>query len=270
MMIDYHNHTKLCKPAEGEVYQYIEKAIELGISEIAFTDHIPLPNSFDIAHRMHQNEMNVYLELINKARQTYSEIKILFGIEVDYYEGFENYIDKFLMGYDFDMAIMSVHFVKGWPAGNWVFNYDFPDKSLAEIYKEYLYAVIKGIETGLFDVVGHIDLVKKPGLSLIDLAPDIVQDVLVKIKKAKMVLEINTSGYRRKVAEPYPGLDWIDSISKMKIPICTGSDSHSPSQVGLGFDEIYNFIYNKGIKDIAYFDKRKISFKPLAKLIEIY
>ena len=163
-MIDYHNHTKLCKHADGEIDQYVEHAISIGISEIAFTDHMPLPDNFDIEHRMSEKEMDIYIEWINQVKLKYPEIKILFGIEVDYYEGFEKYTEQFLNNYDFDLVIMSVHFLKKWPEGNWVFNYDFPQKTFDDIYKEYLQTIIKGIKTGLFDVVGHLDLVKTPGI----------------------------------------------------------------------------------------------------------
>ena len=161
-MIDYHNHTRLCKHAEGELNQYVERAILLGITEIAFTDHMPLPNEFDIAHRMSEKEMDIYSEWVIKAKSRYPEIKILFGIEADFYEGFEEYTEKYLNQYDFDLVIMSIHFMKNWPKGNWVFNYDFPNRSFEDIYIEYLQTIIKGLKTGLYDVVGHLDIVKTP------------------------------------------------------------------------------------------------------------
>ena len=73
-MIDNHLHTKLCRHAEGEVYEYVEKAISIGLKQIAFTDHIPLPNNFDLAHRMQQNEMDIYVKWIEQARNMYPEI----------------------------------------------------------------------------------------------------------------------------------------------------------------------------------------------------
>ena len=32
-MIDYHLHTKLCKHAKGEVFEYVESAIDKGLTE---------------------------------------------------------------------------------------------------------------------------------------------------------------------------------------------------------------------------------------------
>ncbi|MCD4692171.1 MAG: PHP domain-containing protein, partial [Calditrichales bacterium] len=57
MTADYHIHTKLCKHARGEMEEYVEQALRIGLKEIAFTDHIPLPDNFDIAHRMAYHEL---------------------------------------------------------------------------------------------------------------------------------------------------------------------------------------------------------------------
>jgi len=75
-MIDNHIHTKLCKHAEGEVFEYVEKALILGIKEIAFTDHIPLPDNFDLAHRMQFSEIDTYTRWVRRAKEKYPEIKI--------------------------------------------------------------------------------------------------------------------------------------------------------------------------------------------------
>ena len=127
-MIDNHIHTKLCKHAEGDVFEYVEKAIANGIKEIAFTDHIPLPENFDPAHRMQIKEIDIYSHWVMRAKEKYPEIKIRYGIEADYYEGYERFTEKFLTRYDFDIVIMSVHFIRHWPDGNWVFDYKLPDK----------------------------------------------------------------------------------------------------------------------------------------------
>ena len=256
-MIDNHIHTRLCKHAEGDVFDYVEKAIDLGITEIAFTDLIPLPNNFDLAHRMRFDEIDTYSDWVMKAKEKYPEITIRYGIEADFYEGFENFTEKFLSQYDFDIVIMSVHFIRHWPEGNWVFDYHFPNKSKEEIYKDYLSIMKRGIETGLFDVLGHSDMIKSPGDSLIQLIPNDVNELLQVVKKSGMAIEINTSGYRKNVLEPYPGLDWIPLISDNSIPLTIGSDAHHPNQVGLQFKPVYKRVKEAGIKKLIVYDKRR-------------
>jgi histidinol-phosphatase (PHP family) len=255
-MIDNHIHTKLCKHAEGDVFDYVESAINQGINEIAFTDHIPLPNDFDLAHRMHLDEFETYARWVLKAKEKYPEIKIRYGIEADFYEGFERFTEKFLDQYDFDIVIMSVHFIRHWPEGNWVFDYHFPEKSKEEIYKDYLSTVIRGVQTGLFDILGHADMIKSSGDSLINIVPDEVDILFEAIKKADMSIEINTSGYRKKVDEPYPGLDWLPLIKNKPISVTIGSDAHHPKQVGLKFKSVYQKFRDVGINKLVFYDKR--------------
>jgi histidinol-phosphatase (PHP family) len=255
-MIDNHIHTKLCKHAEGEVFEYVEKAIARGIKEISFTDHIPLPDKFDLAHRMQFNEIDTYAHWIMRAKGKYPEIKIRYGIEADFYEGYERFTENFLNQHDFDIVIMSVHFIRHWPEGNWVFDYNFPDKSKEEIYRDYLSTLKKGIDTGLFDIIGHLDMIKSPEDSLLDILPGDVNELLGVIIKSGMAIEINTSGYRKKVGEPYPGLDWLPMIKEKSIPLTIGSDAHHPDQVGLKFEHVYRRIKEEGISTLVVYDKR--------------
>jgi histidinol-phosphatase (PHP family) len=245
------------------VFEYVEKAILKGLTEIAFTDHIPLPDNFDLAHRMALNDMELYAKWVNEAKKRYPEIEIRYGIEADYYEGFENYTEEFISKYDFDIVIMSVHFLRHWPDGNWVFDYDFPEKSKAEIYTDYLSTLKDGIQTGLFDVLGHADMVKSTGDSLVILVPDKVDEVLDALVSTDMSIEFNTSGYRKNMAAPYPGLDWISRIKERSLSITIGSDAHHPDQVGLEFDSVYHQIKEQGIKKIAVYEKRRKKLRDL-------
>lgn len=250
-------HTKLCKHAEGDLFEYVEKAILKGLSEIAFTDHIPLPGNFDLAHRMQLTDMEKYARWIQQAREIYPEITIRYGIEADYYEGLEKYTESFISRYDFDLVIMSVHFIHHWPEGNWVFEYDFPEKSKKEIYKDYLSTLKRGIETGLFDVLGHVDIIKSSNDSLLEIVPNDVEVLLETLKISDMSLEINTSGYRKKVGEPYPGFDWLTLIKEKSVSLSTGSDAHHPDQVGLKFEDLYQRLQKEGFNKLVTYDKRE-------------
>jgi histidinol-phosphatase (PHP family) len=267
-MIDYHLHTKLCKHASGTVSEFIEQAIKLGITEIAFTDHIPMPDLFDPEHRMTFEEMEVYQIWIETARRTYPEITIRFGIEADYYKGYESFIQSFLQKFDFDLVIMSVHFIRHWPKGNWVFDYDFAEKPIELIYSDYIKVLSQGVHTGLFDVVGHVDMIKKPGHSLLKIIPEHISEFLDAIQRSGMVVEINSSGYRKETQESYPGYDWLSELARREIPICTGSDAHKPEQVGLQFESMYRHLKNEKQIRFARFDHRKLILQPFIEMLE--
>ncbi len=40
-MIDYHIHTNRCGHADGEASDYVRAAINCGLDEIGFNDHLP-------------------------------------------------------------------------------------------------------------------------------------------------------------------------------------------------------------------------------------
>ncbi len=240
MKTDYHIHTSLCKHASGSMETYVEKAIEKGFDEIAFTDHIPLPDRIDIAHRMDEKELEGYVKAVERLQARYPEINILLGIEADFYEGFELYLQNVLQRFPFQIVILSVHFVKGWPDGNWVFRYHFPDRPLRAVYADYLQAVLKGVKSGLFNVVGHLDLVKRPEQPLLKENRTEIEEILKLAKAQQMVVEINTSGLRKEIGEPFPHSSIWPLLAKHNIPVVLGSDAHAPEQIGFMFSEIEN------------------------------
>jgi histidinol-phosphatase (PHP family) len=170
---------------------------------------------------------------------------------------YESYTEKILKRYDFDLVIMSVHFLQHWPEGNWVFNYAFKDTPLDAVYSDYIRTVSEGIKTGLFDILGHIDLIKKPGDSLLEKIPDEITYLLAAVKAAEMTIEINTSGYRKEVGEPYPGFDWLPLLKKKGIAITTGSDAHAAEQVGLNFGTVYKELKRLDFHSLSTFAKRQ-------------
>ena len=82
-------------------------------------------------------------------------------------------------------------------------------------------------KTGLFDIVGHLDLIKvfkflpKKDIRLI------AKETLHEIKKANLVLEINSAGIRKPIAETYPSIQLLEMAYEMGIDITFGSDAHS-------------------------------------------
>lgn len=239
---DYHIHTRLCRHASGLMEEYVQAALNLGLKDIAFTDHIPLPDNFDSAHRMALNELEHYVASVEKLKKKYPQMTIRLGIEADFYDGFEGFLEKTIASYPFEVVILSVHFVKGWPANNWAFSYYFPDRTYQEIYSDYLQAVLRGIETGLFNVVGHLDLIKSPHEPLLKHNYPEVTAILDKVKQHNMSVELNTSGLRKEIGQMFPHTDFLPLLAEKGIPFNLGSDAHAPHQVGYNFGELLNML----------------------------
>src|SRR5574339_97853 len=89
---DYHMHTPLCRHAVGEPTELAAQAVKLGLQEIGFSDHNPMPqNDFD-EWRMRAADIKAYVEKVEKARIDHPNLTIKLALEVDYLPGYEHWI----------------------------------------------------------------------------------------------------------------------------------------------------------------------------------
>mgnify|MGYP001564007281 CR=1 FL=1 len=259
MPADYHMHTVLCKHAEGAIEAYVEAARQKSLPEICFTDHAPAPDDYDAGNRMTVDEFPAYRDAVAGVRDS-TGATVLFGIEADYYEGpgCLEFLRPWLSAQPFDLVIGSVHCLRGWGV-------DDPDKraiwdsvDVTKTWQEYFALIGELADTKLFDVVAHLDLPKKFGYRPRDKAvKEMVQPTLDRIAAAGMGIEINTSGLRRPVKEIYPSPLILELAHDREIPICFGSDSHRPQEVGFAFDQALRLAKEAGYADSLRFRGRR-------------
>ena len=251
MVIDLHNHTPLCKHATGSPKEYIQKAIEKKINIYGFSDHAPM--NFDTKYRMSFEEMDLYEKEVNFLKNEFKEIKILLGYEVD----FTPYVDKRVLKRKVDYFIGSVHFLDNWGFDNPEFIKNWENRDIDDVYKEYFLLIEKMANSNLFDIVGHIDLIKifnyKPKKSI----KDIAKNAIKAIKKSNMVVELNTAGFRKPVKELYPSDEILEMILEEKIDITFSSDAHNINQVGFMLKETIQKAKNMGFSEAVYFENRQ-------------
>lgn len=256
MIVDLHNHTPLCNHAEGTIEQYIEAAIAAGTKVFGFSDHAPM--DFDPTYRMSFEDMSKYEADILAAKEKYkNKLQVLLGYEVDY---LENHMDERVLNAKVDYLIGSVHFIDGWGFDNPEFIGRYENEDIDEIWEKYFFAIEKMAQTKLFDIVGHLDLIKvfkfMPSRNITEIA----HKALRAIKEADMTLELNVAGYRKPIAEPYPSKALLQEAFKLDIPITFASDAHKPEQVNLYENEIIAFAKEIGYVECAYFQNRERKF----------
>ena len=256
MIVDLHNHTKLCNHAEGEIEQYIKKAIQNKTKYFGSSDHAPM--DFDLKYRMSFEQMKSYENDILNAKEKYKDkIDILLGYEVDYLEG---HMDERVLHVEVDYLIGSIHFLDDWGFDNPEFIGKYENQDIDLIWQNYFDAVENMAKSKYFDIVGHLDLIKvfkyMPNKSIVEIA----KSALKAIKEADMTLELNVAGYRKPVKEAYPSLELLKEAFKLDIPITFGSDAHKPEQVGLFNDEIIKLAKSVGYTQCVYYRSRKKNF----------
>ena len=155
-MVDYHMHSLLSDG--GNTYEeMITKAISMGLNEIGFSDHVCIkPVDWAISMIDLPVMTRQILELKNRFED---KITIRYGIEMDYFPGEEDKIRKVINSLPLDYVIGSVHFIGDW-------NFD-TDQSLYgkwpndDVYRMYYEIIQQMAKSGLFDTVGHLDIIKK-------------------------------------------------------------------------------------------------------------
>ena len=149
----FHVHTWRCGHAgEEQDYEYVEKAIALGVKRIVFTDHCPFPGDF-FFYRMKMEQLSDYVASIKQLKEKYGmQIEILCGLEIEYLPSFLDYYKELKASGDYDLFLLGQHLYEA-EDGRW----SFKIKDLKDEYVGLFHAMIEGAKTGLFDVIAHPD-----------------------------------------------------------------------------------------------------------------
>lgn len=266
-MIDYHLHTKRCHHAAGEMVEYVEEARRKGLVEIGFADHFPLDLlGYEPKNpvTMEGDELEEYLAEIDSLNSRGEALPIRRGIEVDYLPGREGETRRLLQAYPFDYVLGSIHFL-----GDWDFTHPAQVKGFAEgcvpsIYDEYFALVRRLAASRLFDIIGHIDVVKKFGYdSHEEHMEAIIRETVIAVKESGICLEVNTAGWRVPAAEQYPSRAFLQACFREDIPLTLGSDAHCPSQVGEGIFKAVELLKDVGYRRVARFHRRRRYYQNL-------
>jgi histidinol-phosphatase (PHP family) len=219
---------------------------------VGFSDHVCLkPASWAIS----PVDLPVMTEQILKLRDKYSsEIKVRYGAEVDYFPGKEEEINELIKNLPLDYVIGSVHFI-----GDWNFDTDlslygkWPNDELYHMYYELIQLAAK---SGLYDIIGHLDIIKKFRVYPESDQTRLIDDTLNVIKKKDLVVELNTGGLDRPCAEMNPSPAIAERCYHHGIPMTISSDAHQANQVARHFETAENLMKRIGFEEIATFENR--------------
>ncbi|MEH7442490.1 histidinol-phosphatase HisJ [Bacillus sp. JJ1122] len=257
-MRDGHVHTSFCPHGTKDtIEEYIEKALQLGYTEITFAEHAPLPEGFidptplkDSA--MKRNDLEDYFKIIEKAKQQYSgRIKINTGLEVDFIEGYEKQTAAFLNEYGRHLndAVLSVHFLKNMDGEYDCLDYS-PETfsamvdyygSVENVHRRYYQTVLNSIQADLGPYkpnrIGHITLANKFSVRFPaeNNFSEEINKILKTVSEHGYELDYNGAGTAKPLCrEPYPP-DWvIKQAITLGIPLVYGSDAHQAKELGQG------------------------------------
>ncbi len=254
MRIDLHNHTHFCNHATGTMREYVLKAIELGIDIFGFSEHAPM--DFDQHYRLPMKKIQSYENEVKILQQEFkNDIDIVLGYEVDFMQHIK--MEEKILNANIDYLIGSVHFLDGWGFDNPEFIGTYENSDIDKIWEDYFNCIEAMAKSNLFDIVGHLDLIKIFKFMPKKEIKIMAQNAIKAIKKSNMVIEINPAGLRKPINEPYPSKLLLEMCYEHEIPITFGCDAHSVEQVGFGYEQAVTLAKNVGYHKCVFFKNRE-------------
>ena len=247
MLVDLHVHAM----AHGE-YEHTYENLRLFMKAAAAADIQVLGFA---EHDWFVERFNP--QVIYETALDHPEIKILMGMELDHRIGGYNDAAEKTSRYPFDYVIGSVHEIGTWMFDHPNYTETFCEWNIDELYAEYFSLVEDMALSGLYDVVGHLDLIKVFGHRPVGDIRNFAEEALLLIKKKDMVVEVNTSGKYKPAGEAYPSTQLLVRCLSLGVPITLGSDAHRPAHVGRTLKDSVVELKEIGFREVVYFNQRR-------------
>jgi histidinol-phosphatase (PHP family) len=274
MLTDYHVHLRPDDPGataerhftaeNAERYRLV--ASERGIDELGVAEHV---HRFAQALEVWQHpfwrqyahdDLDAYCDWVR------DETDLRLGIEADFLIGREDRMANLLDGRPWDYVVGSVHFLRdeavdheGWDV--WQGSSD-PDR----VWRRYFETLGEAARSGLFDILGHPDLVKVWGRERPRPDGDLrrfYEIAMDGIAASGIAVEVSTAGLRKPVAEIYPARPFLEMCLEAGCPVALSSDAHVPDQLGERYEEALELLDGLGVGEICVFEGRERRLEPL-------
>lgn len=263
MSSNYHTHCRFCDGI-GEPEEYIEQAMKKNVSALGFSCHGPAP--FQTGWTMSDEAADKYLAAIDRLKDRYqNRIELYKGMEIDYFAGDTRNIFR---KYTLDYIIGAIHYVSGDTGGKY-YSIDgdrdaFEEtlnigsgSSMKKLAFRYYETLLDMLQHNRIDILAHFDLLKKNNAGqqyFSEKEPwyiHLVKDVLQKVSRYPVLIEVNTGGIARGFMENIYPSEWIiRECKKLDIPIILNSDAHLPENIDFYFDEAKEIIKASGYTEL--------------------
>jgi histidinol-phosphatase (PHP family) len=256
--LDSHLHTNLSPDSDVPVDVYAAQAVARGITEIAITDHVDFdPRDPAYGYVSFADRERV----VREAAERWADegVAIRFGAELTYNRRWEADVRDHLRRHRYDFTIGSVH---DWPGSAYRHPRRFAawaaNRSVSEIVAPYFAEVLGAARSGLFDTIGHLDVVKRYITSSVTpaqlaTAPELYDPILRALVESGTALEVNTSGLRQAVGETYPSAAIVARFHELGgTRVTAGSDAHRAPDFGFGLVQGYRVVAGAGFGSLVF------------------
>ena len=249
---NYHTHTTWCD-GKDTPRAVVLAAIEKGFSEIGFSSHAMLPEDDTDWVLAPEKAPRYAAEIRALATEFADRIRVRLGVEADYVPGGANPDRKTYAAIAPEYIIGSIHFVVA-PDGARVPVDHTPELLSAGVrdhfggdVKAYVLAYFAQqrdmVEKFDFDIVGHLDLVRKFNVKhpYFDEAADWYRAELVKtadaVAASGKLAELNTGAISRGwLDDAYPSAHFRALLRERGVKFVLNADAHAADAIDCAFD----------------------------------
>jgi histidinol-phosphatase (PHP family) len=250
------------------VPEYIAAAEAQEITEIAFTTHL-ITIGPDVDISIKEVEIPEYIGEIRSAQDN-TKVRLLAGLEVDYFPGQERHLESILKDHDFDFILGSTHYINGVDIGsrNQAEGF-FQDRAIRKAADEYYSTWKRAIESNLFDVMAHPDYWRKylhfygKNAGWGDYGSVVIEALELAAHKG-IGIEVNTAGVRAGTGHFYPIQEFLLAAHEAGLDTVTvGSDSHTAGTLGDHLNEAVKQLKAAGFTHLTTFKARNKTRVPI-------
>ena len=255
--LDSHLHTDLSPDSDVPIDVYAALAVEQGIAELAITDHVDFDArdpAYDFASFADRERS------VRDAAERWAPrgVAIRFGAELTYNRTWDADVRAHLARHTYDFTIGSVH---DWPDSPYVpsrVRTWATGRPLDEVLAPYVAEIAAAAGSGLFDTIGHLDVVRRYLHGTVS-APEIFgavelfEPAIRALVDSGTALEVNSSGYRHPDAEAYPGPPLVARYRELGgLAVTAGSDAHRKGHFAWALEAGYRVLAEAGFTALAF------------------
>lgn len=265
-MFDVHMHSDFSADCQVSTEEMVVGAIEKGLEEICFTEHIDYEYPDDSI--VFEFNLNKYDAELTRLQQKYHDvIRIRKGVEIGVQPHILHKYEQLMDQETFDFVICSMHTTdKKSLHYKEIFEGRTVEEAFELYYSEYL-TCLKNFKR--YNVLGHVDLIKRytdqPSKNLFhDALTEIFKEVIPNGKG----IELNTSGVRYGLPHALPSEDVLALYKQCGGEIITiGSDAHRVSELAFQFQDSLKLLQSIGFDYITTFHKQQPTFHKIERLL---
>lgn len=267
-LVDYHNHTWLCHHARGGIADYLPRAAFFDLEELGFAEHSHWMPQTEPGRRVAPTraEMEQYLremqDWIARPAGDRHGVVLRMGLEADWIPEALDEARAFIADHPFDFVFGSVHHLR--LNGDWRIVWGLrKGDPIEEFIEGYFDAVRDLAQSGLCDVLSHLDVPARCDLLPPDLCLRHAERILPYIVDAGVAIELNTSGRDHKHGRFFPEPRIVELYASAGVPFTLGSDGHAPWNLCRHRGEALALLRRCGVREVLAFEKRRRRAIPL-------